>query len=289
MKLSSFIFLIGILLFVTFVSCKKDGSSTYSPSTQLDLRRVSYGSDTAQNMDVFLPAGRDTANTKVVLFIHGGSWSSGDKNEFASAVPAIRSQLPDFALFNMNYRLATDSATSFPTQMLDVQSAIDFITGKTNDYKINANKICLVGASAGAQLALLQAYKNNSNGRIKAVVDLFGPTDLTDLYNNHPLPDVARPVLIHYMWATPTTDPVKYFQASPINFINAQTVPTQIFHGGVDIVVPIIQSDNLKAKLQQNNVKVEMTVYPGEGHGWTGPNLTDTYNKAVTFIKANDY
>ena len=62
-----------------------------------------------------------------------------------------------------------------------MQAAINLIISKSAEYKINANKIVLLGVSAGAHLALLQAYKNNSSGRIKAVVDLFGPTDLVDL------------------------------------------------------------------------------------------------------------
>lgn len=78
-------------------------------------------------------------------------------------------------------------------------------------------------------------------------------------------------------------------QASPINFINTQTVPTKIFHGGYDIVVPLAQSNALKAKLQAHGVKVEMTVYSQEGHGWYGNNLHDTYQKTIEFIKENVY
>jgi dipeptidyl aminopeptidase/acylaminoacyl peptidase len=118
-------------------------------------------------------------------------------------------------------------------------------------------------------------------------VDLFGPTDLTTMYNTHPFPQAAQPILQNFLGATPTTNAALYADASPVNFVNGQSVPTQIFHGQQDIVVPIAQSTALKNKLQTANVKVEMVVYPNEGHGWYGPNLLDTYAKATAFIKQN--
>ena len=78
-----------------------------------------------------------------------------------------------------------------------------------------------------------------------------------------------------------------YRDASPINFVTAQSVPTQIFHGAADLVVPVAQSISFKNKVRSNNVKVEMVMYTGEGHGWFGPNLFDTYAKAVSFIQQN--
>ena len=220
------------------------------------------------------------------MFIHGGSWSGGDKNDFGEAITAILPKLTNYALVNINYRLA-NSTNRFPTQMTDIQSALDFVKSKGTEYMVDANKVGLIGASAGAHLALLQAYKFNTDGRIKAVVDIFGPTDLTDLYFNHPFPTASQPVLVNFLGTTPTVNAALYQQASPINFITPQSVPTQIFHGNLDIVNPIGQSLALKAKLQASNVKVEMITYIGEGHGWIGSNLLDTYNKAVTFITQN--
>lgn len=289
MSFSAFTFLVGLFISATITSCNKGNSKHATKDTamvELNINNVSYGNDTAQKLDVYLPANRDAANTNVILFIHGGSWVGGDKTEFNDAIAALRTKLNDYAIFNMNYRLAS-TQNRFPAQMKDIQSALDFIKDKAGEYNINANKICLVGASAGAHLALLQAYKNNGDGKIKAVIDLFGPADLTDLYNNHPIPQEARYVLMNLLGKTPTSDTALYKQASPVSFVNAQTVPTLIFHGTDDIVVPIAQSNALKAALLKNNVKVEMTSYASEGHGWYGKNLVDTYTKTIEFIKEN--
>ncbi|MDB5193310.1 MAG: lipase [Segetibacter sp.] len=281
MKLTIFNFLKILLLAAVLPACNKEENTSLQ---QLDMKNVSYGSNAAQTIDIYLPANRTTTDTKVVLFIHGGSWNAGDKADFAEAITAIRTQLPGYAIFNMNYRLA-NSANRFPAQSDDIQSALDFIKSKASDYKIDANTVGLVGASAGAHLALLQAYRFNTNGNIKAVVDLFGPTDLTTLYNNHPISQASQPVLVNLLGATPATNPTLYQQASPINYVTASSVPTLIFHGTDDFIVPINQSITLRTKLQTANVPVQYVSYTAEGHGWVGANLVDTYTKAVAFIK----
>jgi acetyl esterase/lipase len=247
---------------------------------------VKFGSDAQQSMDVYLPAGRTGTDTKVIIFIHGGSWSGGDKTDFNEAITAIRPQLTDYAIFNINYRLA-NSINRHPAQMQDIQSAIDYINSKAGEYNINTSKIGLIGASAGSHLGLLQAYKFNTNGKIKAVVDLFGPTNLTTLYNNHPIPQASQPVLVNFLGATPATNPTLYFETSPINYVTAQSAPTLILHGDADYIVPVDQSYTLQAKLQANNVKNDMKVYAGQGHGWVGADLNDTYTRAINFIKEN--
>ena len=281
-------FVNSIIIALLFIACQKPTSGlTKEKLPQKDMMNISYGSNAAQIMDVYLPAGRDTANTKVLLFIHGGSWSSGDKSDFDSAISSIKKSLTDYAILNINYRFAGSGANRFPAQMEDIQSAINFMESNAGSYKINTSKIVLVGASVGAHLALLQGYKNNSNGKIKAVIDLFGPTDLTTLYNNHPVPAASQPVLINFLGATPATNATSYQQASPINFITAGTVPTLIFHGSADFIVPISQSITLKTKLDAAGVKASMITYPNEGHGWYGASLADTVEKIVAFIKQN--
>jgi dipeptidyl aminopeptidase/acylaminoacyl peptidase len=94
-------------------------------------------------------------------------------------------------------------------------------------------------------------------------------------------------VLINFLGATPATNATLYQQASPINFITAGTVPTLIFHGSADFIVPISQSITLKTKLDAAGVKASMITYPNEGHGWYGASLADTVEKIVAFIKQN--
>jgi len=267
-------------------SCQKDtGADDNTPLAAETQLNVAYAADPLQKMDVYLPAGRSAAATKVIILIHGGGWNQGDKADFTPFVDTLKRRLPGYAIFNINYRLATGPPNLFPAQENDVKAAIEFIYGKRADYKIS-DKFVLLGASAGGHLSLLHAYKYTAPVKIKAVVDFFGPTELVDMYNNPPNPLVPL-LLMQVTGGTPGTHAALYQQSSPWNFVTAQTPPTIILHGGVDIVVAPSQSVMLKNKLQTMGVTHQYVLYPAENHGWTGANLTDSFDKITAFLNAN--
>jgi acetyl esterase/lipase len=280
--------LVFVLIF--FVACKKETNDNNTILPKQELFDVAYGSDQLQKMDVYLPEGRTDTGTKIVIMIHGGAWIEGDKSDFNDAVDVLQSQLSDFALFNINYRLLTQPNDTtwtdlWPAQLEDVNNAFDFILSKAGEYHINANEIIVAGASAGAHLALLEGYEHNTDNHIKAVIDLFGPTDMKALYNS--VTNILQSYIQVFMNGTPETNPDNYYSASPLFFVNSNSPPTQIFHGTADPLVPISQSDSLNNRLTAAGVLHEYNVYEGEGHGWTGDKLNDTYSKIISFIKSN--
>lgn len=273
-----------IFLLFAIPSCQKN-SSDPAPDAAVasSIKDVSYGGDTAQKMDVYLPAGRSASTTKVLVMIHGGSWNEGDKDDFSAVVDTLAVLLPGYAIFNINYRLSANGVNVFPVPYNDVKLALQYIKDNAAKYAINPQKMVLGGASAGGQLALLAGYSSN-DGSVKAVVDLFGPADLTWLYNNHPYPLFAQAVLVNYLGATPTQNAQVYTNASPINLVAATTPPTIVFQGTADDVVPQVESDMLVQKLNNFNVVNQYVIYTGERHGWEGKNLTDTYFKIAGFL-----
>lgn len=277
--------IIFFLLVVLFASCKKENSATQSLPAQT-VTDVSYSTGASQKMDVYLPAGRSVDSTRLMVLVHGGAWISGDKSDFASFIPVIKQKFPGYAIANINYRLASATANHFPVQETDMKSAIDFLIQKSGDYNIS-QKIVLLGASAGAHMALLQAYKYSSP-KILAVVDFFGPTDLTDLYNFYSSSPANQTLFQLLMNGTPTSNASLYAQSSPINFVTSQSCPTIIFHGTADVVVPISESLSLKNKLSSLGVTTQMTSYLNVGHEvWPDSIMNDTYNKMEQFIKTN--
>ncbi len=270
---------------VTLNSCQKDIDMQEDAVSAKTIKDVRYGTNALQGMDIYLPANRSTANTPVLVLVHGGAWIGGDKSEFDGAVEIMRKELKEYAIFNINYRLVDFSGVvSWPEPLNDVDTSISFIRRKASEYQYNADKLVMIGASSGAHLSLLKAYGYNQDKHIKAVVNLFGPVDITDLYNRPP--DPGLPLLLSFfMNGTPASNAPAYLAASPLYQVTAASPPTISFHGTVDELVPAYQSDSLYNRLTKAGVPCDLVKYTGEGHGWTGNNLTDTYSKAVAFIR----
>jgi acetyl esterase/lipase len=243
---------------------------------------VAYGSDPKQVMDVYLPANRSTATTKLLFLIHGGSWSGGDKNGFKPYIDSLKNHLPDYAFVNINYRLANAYSNKFPAQENDVKTALSFVLDKTGEYQIS-HDVVLLGASAGAHLALLQAYKYAEPVKIKAVVSFFGPSDFKYMYDNPVFPQVPQ-LLELLLGGSPKDNEAVYFGSSPINYVTSQSCPTLLFQGGRDPLVNPKQAELLKAKLEKAGVFNKLVIYPEEGHGWHGSNLADSFEKITRFI-----
>lgn len=281
-----------LFLFITigFISCSKEnsndnGATTVTAKTMLN---VAYGSNAAQMMDVYLPANRNTSITKVMVLIHGGGWTTGDKNDplFLPTVDTLKRRLPGYAIFNINYRLSATPNFLFPAQEMDVKAAVEFIFAKRNEYGIS-DQFVLAGASAGAHLAMLQAYKYISPVKAKAVVSLFGIGDLAQMYNN----PVGGNVLISALLAqavgkTPSQDPLIYSNSSPINFITSTAaMPTILLHGGIDPLVSPQQSVAVQNKLNAAGIINQYILYPNAGHGdWDNATYSDAYSKIQTFL-----
>ncbi len=272
-----------------FFSCKKSNVDLISndpvppiaASTQLN---VAYGTDPLQKMDIYLPPSRSTGSTKLLIMIHGGGWNSMDKTDLTQYVDTMRKRLPTYAIININYRLVTNTSNFFPTQENDVKAAVEFIYSKRNEYLIS-DKFVMLGVSAGAHLAMLQSYKYSSPVKIQAVINFFGPNNMTTMYTN-PASIFAPASAISQLFngATPTTDSLRYAQSSPINYINIQSSPTIFFHGGTDLVVGVNQATALRAKLLMSAVPNQYVFYPTEGHGWGGANLIDSFDKIQAFL-----
>ena len=285
MKKFSF-FLPLLFLSLLYFSCKKDnGNDNQAPA--YTAMNVAYGNDAKQKMDIYLPANRSQNSTKSFIFIHGGGWQEGDKSDFNQFLDTFKILFPDYAFFNINYRLYSSAtqANQFPTQETDVKSAVDFINSNIATYIIS-DKYVLLGASAGGHLALLQGYKYD-NPKIKAIINFFGVADMNAMYNNPASPLAPPAAVAAVMGGTPTSLPQLYFSSSPINYVNAGDPPTISFQGGVDPVVSPSQQTALKTKLDANGIVNQYVLYPNESHGWVGANLTDSYLKIKAFVQAN--
>ena len=254
--------LAGALACALTLACGGNGpTSTSEPARS--LVNVSYGSDPAQIMDVQLPAGRGSG-TPVVVFIHGGGWSGGDKNVFQPA-DIQKFTARGYATVNINYRLASDvPSVHDPIMSNDVTAALDFVTAHATEYKVAASRFALVGHSAGAHLAMLAGYKYDAQRRIKAVASLSGPTDLTDA-TFLAIPTI-RSLIETYLGVTQAAAPARWTAASPVSVATATSPPTIILQGKIDVLVPYTLADKLHARLVALQVPDEYDLFPTYNH-----------------------
>jgi acetyl esterase/lipase len=269
------------------VSCTKEGTGSGNGiATQNEtFLDVSYGTDIKQKIDVYLPEGRSESTTKTIVVIHGGGWTQGDKSEMRFGVDSLQLKLSGYAFININYRLAYNNTTNlFPTQQIDVKAAIGFYLSKSREYKVSKDLIVL-GASAGGHLAMLYSYKDDPDKHVKAVIDFFGPTDLSALWNAGLTQQL---ILLSATGKLYDQDPNLFAQSSPVNFITSQSPPTIAIQGGADPLVPAAQTSLLIAKLQEKSVANQLVYYESGGHGdWPLSTYSDAFNKIQAFIIAN--
>ncbi|OYX24010.1 MAG: lipase [Flavobacteriales bacterium 32-35-8] len=275
------------LLFVIY-SCSNKTEEDILTDIPLDPTKyyqefdVSYGNDGDQNFDVYLPANR-TSSTKIVILVHGGGWTSGDKSDMNPIKDIIQQDFQNVAIVNINYRLADVNNTPYPMQIEDITSIINYLKENKVKYTISED-FGFIGISAGGHLSLLWSYAFDDFNDIKMVCSIVGPTNLTDpAYLNN-----TDPVLQELLNSFGADAELSFLEeVSPYHQVPATAPPTILFYGGQDPLIPTTQGTDLRDKLQNLGVTHEFTLYPNAGHGWEGLELLDTWLKLKAFMQTN--
>jgi dipeptidyl aminopeptidase/acylaminoacyl peptidase len=97
---------------------------------------------------------------------------------------------------------------------------------------------------------------------VQAVVDYFGPSDLTQAGM------LADPAIVAFLGGTCAEEPVACASASPVTYVSADDPPFLIVHGTSDARVPFNQSVILRDALAAVGAEVELLALQGAGHGW---------------------
>ncbi len=286
--MSSIKFIFRNLLLIMFVLGCSNDSTTETPRNELDPRIVfeasdiSYGPDARQKMDIYLPANRNS-NTKAMILVHGGGWTSGDKEDMNALKLLFQQNAPNLAIININYRLADENNPPYPMQIDDISSAVAFLKENKTRYSISED-IGFTGISAGGHLALLWSYAFDTDSKTNMVCSIVGPTNLADpAYVNNTSPELQE-LLDLYLKDTS----IEFLEeVSPLHQATVAAPPTILFYGGKDPLIPISQGMDLKDQLQLLDVTHEYILYPNAGHGWVGLELLDTWTKLQAFTEVH--
>jgi acetyl esterase/lipase len=240
----------------------------------------------AQKLDIYLPEKGD-GPFPVIVSIHGGAWMFGDKGDEMN-LPFLEGLERHFAVVCVNYRLSGEA--QFPKQIYDCKAAVRFLRANAETYRLDVERVAAWGASAGAHLAALLGTSRKVrkledftlgnpeySSAVHAVVDWYGPTesflkmDEQLIASGMGEPDhsaadspesklLGRPI-------TEVPDLVRF--ASPMTYIKANMPPFLIQHGLKDEIVPVQQSMNFAAEIEQGAgaKRVTLEILNDAGHG----------------------
>lgn len=286
MKTYASIAVLAIALSLGLVlACKKKTQEPdeHAPAVAENFLNVSYGNDAKQKFNIYLPANRTTSLTPVLFLVHGGAWRSGDRSDFNNSIDPLKAMFPNYAFVSISYRLYAGGFNKFPVQENDVKSCIEYVLNNHEQYKVSTS-FGVLGASAGAHLSMLYAYKYGiTSYRPKAVVSWSGPTDFKSFYNGVGS-TLVKSWIADVAGNFNSPDSLIYHSSSPTRFVTSTSPPTLLIQGQADTIVPYQQADLMNAKLAQFNVPHVYKLYPNEGHNYSGAAANDALSQTQTFL-----
>ena len=240
------------------------------PSSVQELKDIEYKNIDGKSLqiDMYIPKNL-VKPAPLLVFIHGGAWAHGKRSDYLTYLIPFAQQ--GYITATVSYRLVNDSTNTYPACAEDIRDAVQWFFQNGEKYGYNPDKIALIGGSAGGHLSLLGAYgwhpfaeKQDSvpvsQHKIKAVVDIYGPYDLTTPYSQ------TQRLVTRFIGHSYKERPDLYREASPMSFLDKSDPPTLILHGTADNLVPISQSDSLKARLDRLGIPNVYCRVPGWPH-----------------------
>jgi alpha-L-fucosidase 2 len=236
-----------------------------------DLKDVEYGhgGKTSLRFDAHIPDGEGPFPAAIMA--HGGGWVRGDR----SSVDPIFEPLTNagIAWFTVSYRLAGDllkdpqsSVMQLGAAEKDIKQAIAFVRAHAAEYRIDPNKIVLIGESAGGQLVAMAGLRPDPGEGVQGVVAFYSPTDLATLVRTSSwIPESVREAMRGKLWDTLLMAELTRF--SPITWASSSAPPFLMIHGTDDNLIPFAQSERFCDKLNEAGGRCELYPVKIAGHG----------------------
>lgn len=249
------------LLFATLLNAA-DSKVFNFPGLKQDIEYTKMG-EVSLKLDAWVLEGEGPFPT--CILVHGGGFTKGDKHSYITPIFEPLAQA-GFAWFTIDYRLAPTHR--WPACADDVSTAIRWVKAHAAEYKVDPNRIALIGESAGGHLVSWAGVTGLGDARVAAVVPFYAPHDL--------ILQVKRRNVLGGLGGLIGQEELneaalkKLTEISPIQHIQPGLPPFFQIHGDDDQQVPLAQSVNFEAKMKANGNTCETLVVPGGAHGMGG-------------------
>ncbi len=225
----------------------------------------------ALTFDVFTPA---DANGAAVLAMVSGGWRS-------RWLPPAQSQQRYRALLEAGFtvfavRHGSSPKYTIPEIVPDVRRAVRYVRLNAARLGVDPSRLGVFGGSAGGHLSLMLGGASDTGdpsaedavlrtgNRVAAVVAYFPPVDL------RPLARGTDPSNGNTRFPALNFEPSEAHAFSPIAHVSSDDPPTLLIHGDADELVPVSNSHDMYAALQEHGVTSKVIIIPGAAHGFRG-------------------
>lgn len=282
----------GILIFIiSFLSgaasklfikpaWSKNYSVEWDESIGTMISDIAYGNGEKNTFDLYLPQNNTRENYGLVVYLHAGGFTSGDKVGDAKTLEWLCSK--GYVAAGINYTLCSEEHpdANVYTQSMEIKEAVPFVVEAAKKAGYNIDKMTVAGGSAGHALAMIYAYRDGKEAPVP-VVFTYGGVGPSSFYQEDwgifglDQDDEACAAMFSVM-SGDTISPeeirsgeylekVKPIAAS--EWVSNNPVPTVVAYGKYDKMQPFAVSVKLETALKENNVDYKYYVLPHSGHG----------------------
>ncbi|MGI0107503.1 pectinesterase family protein [Salinimicrobium sp. WS361] len=203
-------------------------------------------------VDVYLPKAEKGGKFPAVLLIHGGGWLTGSKENLRPLAQKLAAE--GYVAVTASYRLGTEAV--YPAGVVDLKDALKWMKQNAEPFKINIDKIAILGTSAGAQLANLVGVTSDSeinksdnakvSDEVQAIVNIDGIVSFI-----HPDAEEGW-MAATWLGGSKADNFETWKEASPLEYVDGDTPPTLFinssyprFHAGRDDMVRILNENQI--------------------------------------------
>lgn len=223
-------------------------------------------------------------NGCMIFWPHGGP-QAAERKQFRAMFQCFLNR--GYSIFAPNFRGSTGYGTTFVKLVerdwgdgprRDCVAGIEWLIANNLTSK---DKLFLIGGSFGGYMALLLHGRHPEY--FKAVVDIFGPSNLFSFVNS--VPEHWKPIMERWI-GDPERDKERFIKDSPDTYLDTMTKPMLVIQGANDPRVVKAESDQIVKKLREKKREVEYLVLEDEGHGFSKKeNEIKVYKHMLQFLE----
>ena len=237
-----------------------------------------YGEGAANRFDLYLPAGGGRDYYGLVVYLHAGGFTMGDKAEDRDMLAWLCAK--GYVAAGINYTLRTETnSASVLTQSNEIKAAIPAVVAAAEEAGYPIDKMAVAGGSAGHCLAMIYAYRDGAEAPVPVVLTFGGVGPSSFRREDWGIfgldrSDEACAALFGVMAGVEITPEEvangayleKMKPIAAAEWVSRNPVPTVAAYGTRDRVQPYLASLRLKAALEENHVDHTYIAFPHSGH-----------------------